>query len=180
MNMRIIDALNKALKGIARETAVIPTDKITFSQHVLDACALNHCGKYNTCWTCPPAVGDIGNIEKKYRKFSYAFVFTTMGMLEDSFDIEGMDKAREEHIKAERKALDAISGFNYDWLTAGSCGICAKCTYPDAPCVFPERARPSVEACGIDVVTLAKTCGISYYNGEGTVTYFSIIFFNDV
>lgn len=177
--MQTVKTLLTALSGTAHQTAVISTDKITFSKYVTDACALNHCGKYNTCWTCPPAVGDLESLEKKYKKYSFAFVFTTLGRLQDSFDIEGMEQAREDHFKAEQKALKSIEGGVYDWLSAGSCPICPKCTYPDAPCLFPHLARPSLEACGIDVVALAKTCGISYYNGEGTVTYFSIIFFNE-
>lgn len=60
---------------------------------------------------------------------------------------------------------------------AGGCSLCGDaCTYPDAPCRHPDRARRSMEACGMEVTTLAKDCGIHYMNGENTVTYFSILF----
>jgi hypothetical protein len=36
---------------------------------------------------------------------------------------------------------------------------------------------PAIEGFGINVMQMAKTGRISYYNGPNTVTYFSIIFF---
>ena len=59
------------------------------------------------------------------------------------------------------------------------CELCASCTYPDAPCRFPDRAGPSVEAWGINVMLLAKQLGVKYNNGPNTVTYFSMILFGD-
>ncbi|MBR2616748.1 MAG: hypothetical protein IKC56_00735 [Clostridia bacterium] len=55
--------------------------------------------------------------------------------------------------------------------------MCKTCTYPTAPCRFPDRARTSMEACGINVVELAKEVGINYVNGQNTVTYFSLILY---
>ncbi|HJA66742.1 MAG TPA: DUF2284 domain-containing protein [Candidatus Mediterraneibacter cottocaccae] len=54
----------------------------------------------------------------------------------------------------------------------GSCRKCGKCTYPDAPCRFPERTHGSLEGYGIMVSELAGQAGIRYINGTNTVTYF--------
>jgi predicted metal-binding protein len=63
-------------------------------------------------------------------------------------------------------------------LGAGACFICKKCTYRDGkPCRFPEKAFPSVEACGIDVMSLSKSAGVKYNNGENTVTYIGVILY---
>ncbi|KJR47546.1 hypothetical protein UF75_2047 [Desulfosporosinus sp. I2] len=35
-----------------------------------------------------------------------------------------------------------------------------------------------MEACGIDVMALEKTCGMPYYNGKNTVSYVGLILFN--
>lgn len=166
------------LKNKVFEYAVISTKDIIFSQDVVNACKANYCGRYNSCWTCPPAVGKLCDLEKKYKRYKYAFVFTTLNNLEDSFDIEGMNNARAKHMKILNNLTDKIKNYDVDWLTAQSCNICEKCTYPDAPCRYPNLAKPAVEACGIDVTCLAKTCKIGYYNGENTVTYFSVVFFN--
>lgn len=176
--MDIQTILSDKLKDKAFQTCVIDTKQISFSEEVVKACKRNYCGKYNTCWTCPPAAGDLKQLEQKYKAYKKAFVFTTLHKIEDSFDIEGMDRARIEHKSAEKAATNAIKGLNVDWLGAGSCLICEKCTYPNSPCRFPDKAKSSVEAAGIDVVQLAKTSNINYFNGENTVTFFSVIFFN--
>jgi hypothetical protein len=36
---------------------------------------------------------------------------------------------------------------------------------------------PAIEGFGINVMQLAKTGGLKYYNGPNTVTYFSSVFF---
>lgn len=37
----------------------------------------------------------------------------------------------------------------------------------------------AVEAYGIDVMALTRSCGIPYNNGKNTVSYISLILFND-
>ena len=66
-------------------------------------------------------------------------------------------------------------GVRFMALGCEGCGICEKCTYPDSPCRFPEKAIPSVEACGINVVEFSRKIGINYNNGADTVTYFCVI-----
>jgi predicted metal-binding protein len=45
-------------------------------------------------------------------------------------------------------------------LIAGSCRFCKECTKgQNAPCNFPIRARPSLEACGVDVYQTARNNG---------------------
>ncbi len=174
-----IGIIEKELKEKTAEYAVIPSAKIEFSREMVKGCEVNYCGRYNTNWTCPPAAGDVAVLEKRYKSYNSALVFTTIHKLEDQFDIEGMDKARTEHLRVEKLLLDKTGRESVNWLSAGSCNICEKCTYPDLPCRFPHLARPSLEACGINVTELAKICNIRYYNGENTVTYFSAIFFNN-
>ncbi|MHC6180562.1 DUF2284 domain-containing protein [Clostridium sp. JNZ X4-2] len=57
---------------------------------------------------------------------------------------------------------------------------CERCTYLDGEdCRCPDRALSSVEAYGIDVISLEKDVGISYYNGPNTVSYVGLILFNE-
>lgn len=74
---------------------------------------------------------------------------------------------------------DAMRDAGESFLAFGceGCELCEKCTYPDAPCRFPDRAYPSVEACGINVMQLAKDVGVKYNNEPNTVTYFCLILF---
>ena len=121
----------------------------------------------------------MGNAEGKAQAYQKAAVFTYKGQLSDSYDVEGMDAAG----KRSNELLDEIcerlrqDGHSFLALGCGSCSICESCTYPSAPCRFPQKARPSVEAFGIDVVQLAADTGIHYFNGANTVTYFSVILY---
>lgn len=159
------------------EHAMLSPKDITFSENVRKACEVNYCGRYGKCWTCPPGAGDWQVLRDHFREYEHAFVFTTKYDLEDSFDVEGMDEARVQHEAVDKAILALLEGEEpHELAGAGSCKICEKCTYPDAPCRFPDKARRSMEACGMDVVSLSKDCGIHYINGADTVTYFSIIF----
>jgi len=40
---------------------------------------------------------------------------------------------------------------------AGPCNLCKSC--PEEGCKHPDKARPSMEACGIDVFTTARSNG---------------------
>ena len=71
---------------------IISPQIIPFSQSVSDACIENKCGKYNTCWTCPPGVGNYRQLEKKIKSYSSGAVFTCKYDLVDPFDFENMEK----------------------------------------------------------------------------------------
>lgn len=156
---------------------IINPSEIPFSQSVVDACKANRCGKYGTCWTCPPGVGDFRKLEAKIKSYKTAVVFSCKYDLEDSFDFEGMVEGGKSTAKILLEIKEQLKKDNVDFMALGceGCGLCEKCTYPDSPCRFPEKACPSVEACGINVVELSRNIGINYNNGQNTVTFFCII-----
>ena len=172
-----IEILRRRAEGLAFETAVLPTERVVFAAEVREACARNACGRYGKSWTCPPGVGELADLREKYGAFSHVFVLTTRHPLEDSFDFEGMTAAGQEHNRIAETVLCGIREFPNEVLIAHGCNRCEHCTYPDAPCRFPELAKPSGEACGIDVVALAGAANVHYYGGPNTVTYFSVLFF---
>lgn len=45
-------------------------------------------------------------------------------------------------------------------LGAGPCYFCSQCTAGKQPCRHPEKARPAMEACGIDVFSTVKKFGL--------------------
>lgn len=158
---------------------LIKPDEIPFSQAVVDMCKANRCGKYGTCWTCPPGVGALDELERKIKSYKTACVFTCRYDLEDSFDFEGMVEGQKSAKRILQNIIEQLQADGKKFMALGceGCGLCEKCTYPDSPCRFPGKAVPSVEACGINVVELAKKIGINYNNGADTVTYFCVILF---
>ena len=163
------------------QLGVLDTDKLSFSTGVRELCEANSCGHYNRSWTCPPGVGTFEECKAKILTFNKMFVYTTKHQLEDSFDIEGMEDGKRVHGEISARIRDFFKE-NYQGemliLSADGCNICEKCTYPDAPCRFPDRSFPSVESYGVEVYRLAQELEINYINGVNTVTYFGCIAFD--
>ncbi|MFA7144050.1 MAG: DUF2284 domain-containing protein [Candidatus Izemoplasmatales bacterium] len=158
----------------------IKKEDIIFREEFTDKCKMNYCGRYNTSWTCPPAIGDIELIKERCLRYHKAILFSMIFPLEDPYDVEGMDLGRRQIMQITYGLYDLTkkAQLQADFLAAGSCSICDKCTYPSQPCRFPEKAMISMEALGIDVAVLARKSGIKYYNGVNTVTYFAMIFYD--
>jgi predicted metal-binding protein len=56
-------------------------------------------------------------------------------------------------------------------LGAGGCRRCETCTWPDAPCRFPEKMLSSMEAFGMVVSDVCRDNNLPYYYGPNTLTY---------
>jgi predicted metal-binding protein len=140
---------------------------------VRDSCAENKCKAYGKSWSCPPACGTLEECEKRIKKYRRGLILQTTGILEDSMDYEGMEQAAKDH----GKNLEAFGGKVRDLypscliIGAGSCKRCQSCTYPDAPCRFPESMTPSMEALGMLVSEVCRDNKLPYYYGPNTLTY---------
>lgn len=167
--------IDVAKKHGARDAAIISVDKINFRTEFRHACEQNSCGKYGRCWMCPPDVGNIEDLIEQAKKYNYVFVYQSIGELEDSYDIEGMEAAAKYHNYLTTKLREKL---DYELshplvLGAGACHVCPVCTkIENKPCRFPHKAIASLEAYGIAVSELAESCGLKYINGINTVTYF--------
>lgn len=163
------------------EFGFVPTEKIVASQMVRGLCEKNACGAYGKTWACPPGVGTLAECSARMRAYETVFVFTTRHELEDSLDWEGMVAGKKAHEAVTPRVVDFFRRRFPDCMVLASegCPHCEKCTYPDAPCRFPEKLHPSIESYGVEVNVLARDAGVRYHNGPNTVTYFSCIFFTD-
>jgi len=172
-----------AIGAGATNVGMAKVSDIKFSREFRDACAQNVCGKYGTCWMCPPDVGDIDEMIAHAKEYAHIMVFQSIGQLEDSFDFEGMEAAAVKHNALTMAVAEQVGGLtqikNPLILGAGACHICARCTRLDnLPCAQPDKAVPSLEAYGIAVSELAKISGLEYINGVNTVTYFGGVLFH--
>jgi predicted metal-binding protein len=181
--MTVADELNGiAFKCGAFKTASMEVSNIPFRREFRDACRQNTCGKYGTTWMCPPEVGDIDDLIERASGYKNAFIFQSVGSLEDSFDIEGMQEAARRHNQLLKSIFSQIPPYLEDVLKLGA-GACMVCGEPCAkrsndPCRSPNKAIASMEAYGIAVSELAERCGLQYINGVNTITYFGAILYN--
>lgn len=178
MNKNIIEEKIKDLP--IHEYTFFKSEDVFFSDEVRGFCVDNKCGMYGTSWACPPIVGSIEECRQQCLQYEDVLLFTTATEVKSSFDMKGWLTARKKHENLTdqiAKVFRAIEENSLILSTEG-CTVCKTCTYPDAPCRFPERMYPATEGYGILVMQQAKQCKIKYNNGPNTVTYFSMIFFN--
>ncbi|MGI6011763.1 MAG: DUF2284 domain-containing protein [Ruminococcus sp.] len=171
------DLAQKALDCGAYKAQVIGTDEIVFDEGLRKACEANYCGNYGRNYACPPNVGEPEELIREAKSYAKALVFQTVTQIEDSYDIEGMMEAAENHSKTADKIEKMVSQYypEYLQLTAGKCDRCKVCAQiTGEPCRMPQKAISSVEAYCMNCSQLAAASGMLYINGQNTVTYFGM------
>ena len=148
---------------------------IALKQEVRDMCAANTCGQYGRRWSCPPGCGSLEDCAQKVKEMTYGILVQTVGNVEDSFDFEGMAAVETAHKAHFAQMYEALlsSGGTVLALGAGCCTQCRECTYPQAPCRFPEKMISSMEAFGMLVLEVCQANGLPYYYGSDKIAYTS-------
>lgn len=172
-----------ALEAGAAKATIIPQEQIVLSGEFYDICKSNTCGNFGRCWMCPPDIGPIDLLMEKVRSYPFALLYQTIGLLEDSFDIEGMQDAARNHARVSQKiqaAVIPLVGQNCFHLSCGGCNLCESCAKKeDKPCCFPDKALIPMEGAGVDVYNTTKDTPLKYINGQNTVTYFGMVLFEE-
>ena len=150
-------------------------DKIKLLPEVRQMCSTDKCHMYGRNWSCPPACGTLEECAADISGYKKGIIVQTKGKLEDEFDGEGMMETEALHKEHFIKMHDRLKKEFPKLLSlgAGCCTRCAKCSYPDAPCRFPEKRFSSMEAYGMLVTQVCKANSLDYYYGSCTIAYTS-------
>lgn len=148
-------------------------DALVFMPEVRDMCSDGKCNAYGTRWTCPPACGSLEEMREAVKRFSHGILVQSVAQMEDEFDFETIHDCAQAHKERFEKLTGEVldSGQSAMFMGTGGCTICAKCTYPDEPCRFPNKAHPSMEACGLLVSKVCTDSGLAYNHGPNTLAY---------
>ncbi len=148
---------------------------LEFMPEVRDMCSADKCHTYNKNWRCPPACGTIEDAARHASEYSYGILVQTIGHMEDEYDYETIKETGERHKDNFDILVDKLKSEFDDVLPmgAGTCTICETCSYPDAPCRYPEKSISSMEAYGLWVSRVCELSDLPYYNGKDTITYTS-------
>ena len=162
------------------EYAFVKPKELPFRDEVRYICR-TECPRYGTSWSCPPAVGTVEECRKRCLGYEDVLMFTTIAEGVDTEDMSAMLATRREHEEITRQLRDEMKAFcgEMQVLSTESCAICSICAYPKAPCRHPDRMFPCIESYGILVTELAEKQGISFMNGSGLVTWFSLILYQN-
>jgi predicted metal-binding protein len=123
----------------------------------------------------------VDECRERAQGYDKMLVFSGKYDLEDYTDFGAIGAAMTGFKSIARKLDEEVKPYlsGYLMLSNEGCGTCEVCTYPDAPCRFPDKVHGSIEGYGIFVNKLAEMAGMGYNNGKDTVTFFGALLYNE-
>lgn len=176
--METIKELKKVILETGfHETGTVNIAGLQYDPEIRRICEGNVCRNYGISWACPPAIGTLEECRRRVEKYSGMLLFSGRFSIDDSFDFQGMRDGMIRFKKMvdqlDRRISEVLD--SYQLLSNEGCGRCQSCTWPDAPCRFPDKLYHSIEGYGFQINQLAEQAGIQYNNGKNTVTYFGAL-----
>ncbi len=173
--INIQEVMDEALAEGFSQVGELNCEALEFMPEIREMCAANRCQSYCKNWTCPPACGSLEQSVEKASQYTKGIIVQTIGKMEDDFDYDTISATMNIHRDNVDRFAQKLRKQYPDVLPmgAGACAICETCSYPDAPCRFPDRAITSMEAYGLFVSKVCTLSGVPYNNGPQTITYTS-------
>lgn len=177
-----MDGWMRALDGVdldgfdLRETALPEYDGPTVLK-CRELCESNLCGRYGTCWACPPGFDE--HMDTLSRDYDSAILMSRTFPCDpkDRETVEGFNSLMKA---AMRRAITALrgAGFRCRGLADGGCDLCAECAYPE-PCRHPDLLLPSISVVGIDMSSYLATVGERFEFRDDAVTFYGVILLSE-
>ena len=170
-----------AFRAGFQESGVLDTGALRFHEEVRRICEENRCRSYGRSWACPPAAGTLDQCRERVLGYEKLLLFSKAYLLPDSMDFSAVGKAMKDFkacaLDLGRELRPRLNKLLI--LSNEGCMRCAQCTWPEAPCRFPEELQPSIEGFGFLVSELAQQAGIPYLSGPNTVTFFGAALYDE-
>ena len=164
-NKNLSNLVNLALTIGAADAKLIRAKDVVVQDWVRLKCQYG-CGGYGKSLTCPPYSPSPEQTRRILTGYSTAIL---MRLPDESM-------ASHDLIAKLERSLFLAGYYSAFGLTAGPCERCKKCNLEH--CVHPRLARPSMEACGIDVYATARKNGFCIEvrkTTEDNPTYFGLV-----
>jgi predicted metal-binding protein len=150
-----------------REIGVTDVKPINAADIVVDErvrlkCQVPRCDSYGQNLMCPPHVPSVAEFRTQLSLFSNALLIKLSADIGDTFpDVYATANRLHDLVnRGEKAAFD--EGFRFaTGLIGGCCRLCEECIIAEGStkCRFPFKARPSMEAMGIDVIATSEKAG---------------------
>ena len=159
------DLCARALRLGASEAKAIRARDVYVRHWVRLKCQYG-CGGFGERLTCPPYSPTPEEMRKVIDEYSSAILLRFRP-----------DSARTHEVVAKLEKEAFLSGYYSAFgLACGPCPYCDECNLKE--CVHPDLARPSMEACGIDVYATVRRAGFNLRVLKSRYekpTYFSLL-----
>jgi predicted metal-binding protein len=174
------ELIDIARKNGATAARIIPAKMVVIDERVRLKCEVPRCAGYGRYLTCPPYVMPVDIFREVLSRYKWCLLVQV-----EAKDINSMDKGKgriDHTILKENKELhrpfrlkllqivEAVEAAAFKkglYLAAGfiggSCVLCDECVNEKTSevCRHPFRARPPMEAVGINVIRTVKKAGLS-------------------
>ena len=139
------------------------------------------CIRYNSSWACPPFAFDVDDYLSRYNTALILGIKITPLFPSKITDINLYGNVLLETVREsmDLSLLELEEKYQGRAFFAGSCLLCPECTRKEGnPCMYPEKVRPSLEACGFDIgKTSSQLLGIElkWGNKEKMPEYLTLV-----
>ncbi len=131
-----------------KNAVILPAVEIATGSWVRQKCRFG-CSEYGKKLQCPPYSINYSETEEMLKSYSWCMLVE---------DMPPGNKFHKKLLNLEKRLF--LAGFHKAFsFGAGPCTVCKKCP-EDNICRHPDKARPSMEASGIDVYEICKAAGI--------------------
>jgi predicted metal-binding protein len=165
----------KALEFGASMAEIIPADWVEIDERVRLKCAIPLCPYYNKSIHCPPHTPSIELMRKAVERYRHAILFALDVIPPECFS----DRTKKQEAeKWSKKAFEIVGrletlafGKGYYFAVGYGQASCKKALCRQETCLvleggkcpYPLKARPSMEAVGMDVFGLVTKVGWEIY-----------------
>jgi len=132
--------------GVRKFVRVSPSDVVT-AEWVRLKCQFG-CGGYGMCLTCPPHSPTPEQTRRMLDAYTRGYLLWW-----------GADHPTRETIGALEREVFLKGYWRAFIFGSGPCDLCRPCPM-ERPCPHPDKARPAMEASGIDVFETAHRAGL--------------------
>jgi len=140
----------------AHSARSIRTKSIVVADWVRVKCQFG-CDGYGERLTCPPFSLPPESTRKLLADYKRALLIRLDGRGSD--DNEEELRRQLHNLVADLEREIFLAGhYRAFGMAAGPCSLCDTCDLSE-PCKYPERARPALEACGVDVFSTVHNAG---------------------
>ncbi len=152
----------------ASEVRLIDVNKIVVDERVRLKCQIPLCDTFGRNLMCPPNLPSVEDFRRALKRYSRAILVQVSASIPVQSDgklpndVFGPAKKLHELVnRGEKMAFEGGLHFATG-LIGGCCRLCDECVAVagETKCRFPFKARPSMEAMGVDVFSTLRRAGL--------------------
>jgi len=164
----------------ASQVVTIPASDVVLDERTLLKCMVPICSHYGVDLMCPPNVLTVSKFKEILGQYNNAVLIKVDippdGLTVEPGDLDKPQTPTTEYLSIVREAklklheivcqvesMCVRSGYYFAaGLVGGSCSLCDECVGIESglSCRHPFKARPAMEAMGIDVVATVRKAGL--------------------